>query len=172
VGAYVLRFKMTTTGEVGYFDENTGGILNQEYELIEINQPVEILLPTGCPPGMIEAPMLSDAANVVNRPGVLEYETTSTIQEVQDFYKAEMPKLSWILSEPGIGEIPEGLTAEEYAQALELLKSISGPSEPSPTPNPNEAAFDFFRADQKLSVVLTRVGGTTQVSLGLVEHVE
>jgi hypothetical protein len=171
-GGYVLRFNMTTTGEVGYFDENTGGILKQEYELIEINQPVEILLPTGCPPGMIEAPMLSDAVSVINRPGVLEYETASSLQEVQVFYEAELPKLGWILSETGIGEIPEGMTAEEYAQALELLKSIGGPSEPSPTPNPNEAAFDFLRADQKLSVVLARVGATTQVSLGLVEHVE
>lgn len=168
-GGYVLRFKMTTTGAVGYFDENTGGTLSYDYELTEINAPVSIELPADCPPGLVDAPMLPDAANVNNRPGVLEYQTASSVAEARAFYEQQLPKLGWTAPVSDATGIPEGISPEEYQQALEALQALglSQPAGPTPTPNPDEASIVFHQGQRSLHITITRTGPATTVTIGL-----
>ncbi len=161
-GGYVLRYHEATTGDANYFGEGTEGTLTYDYELTAINQPAAIILPEHCPPGLVDAPMLADAANVENSPGLTMYETASSLEDVLAFYEQELPKLGWAAPSDAFA-LPEGMTAEEFQQALEILRGI-GPALPStPTPNPNEANALYQQGGQALIVTLTRVEPVTQV---------
>jgi hypothetical protein len=167
---YVLRYRLTTTGDESYFGEGTQGSMSWDYELTQINAPVTIALPEDCLPGLVDAPMLPDAAKVESLPALLRYETASSLPDVVAFYEKELPALGW--QAPASGGLPEGMSAEEYQQALEALQALGlgqagQPGEPTPTPNPDEAYVVFDQGGQRLRVTLTRVGSTTQVSIAL-----
>ncbi len=166
----VLRYRQTTTGDENYFGEGTRGSMSWDYELTQINQPVTIALPKDCPPGLVDAPMLPDAANVESLPGLLRYETTSSVQEVVAFYQQELAALGWQdLSE---FVVPEGMSAEEYQKALEMMQALGmgqpgALGQPTPTPDPNEAYIVFSQGEQRLRVTLTHVESVTQVFISL-----
>jgi hypothetical protein len=173
-GGYVLRFSMTTTGDVGYFDENTGGALMYDYELTEINTPVIIEVPADCPPGLVDAPMLADATNVEKLPGLLQYQTAASVEDAGAFYEQELATLGWEL--PVSNPVPEGMTAEEWQLAQEMMRNLGlggpGPALATPTPNPDEAFIVFHQGEVQLWVQLSRSGAATQVVIQLVPPVE
>jgi hypothetical protein len=117
--------------------------------------------------------MLDDAAKAESWPGVLAYETGRSVAEVRAFYEQELPKLGWSAPEAGLSGLPEGMTQEEYQQALEMLKGL-GLGQPAPTPDPNPAvvSFAFTQLDQTLSVNITRGEAGTKVALVLTKAIE
>ncbi len=116
---YVVKYVLSTTANADYFGEGIEGTLSYDYELTQINQPVEITLPEDCPPGMVEAPQMSDATDVVNMPGVLSYETGSTLQDVVAFYQQKLPEIGWAaLGEPSITDTSALLAFTKEDQAL------------------------------------------------------
>ncbi len=53
------------------------------------------------PAGMVDAPLLPDAANVINMPSILAYDTASSLADAAAFYQEQIPALGWAL----IGEL-------------------------------------------------------------------
>jgi hypothetical protein len=166
-GGYVLRYHHTTTGDASYFGEGTEGTLTYDYELTDFNEAAAIALPEGCPPGLVDAPLLSDASSIESLPGLLTYETAAGVQDVMAFYELELPKLGWAAPKGGdLADYIEG-SPEEIQQALEYLRAIGPAVPPTPTPNPNEANALFEQGDEILIVTLSRVGPVTQVMITL-----
>ena len=96
----LVKYLLTSTGSADYFGEGIAGTLTQDYELSGVGEPVTIQLPAGCPGGKIDAPLLPGAANVVNTPGVLTYDTSSSVAEAAAFYQNQMAGLGWTLPNP------------------------------------------------------------------------
>jgi hypothetical protein len=94
-GGYILKYLLTTNGKADYFGEGVEGTLSWDYELTGIGQPVTITLPDDCPPGMLNVPQLPDASNVTNVPGLLRYETSTSLADIAAFYQAQIPPLGW-----------------------------------------------------------------------------
>ncbi|HEX7540991.1 MAG TPA: hypothetical protein VF352_02575 [Anaerolineales bacterium] len=96
-GGYIVKYVLTTKGDANYFGTGIEGSLTLDYELTDVNQPVTFALPADCPAGMVNAPQLPDAANVQNMPGLLTYDTASSLADVAAFYQAQIPNLGWML---------------------------------------------------------------------------
>jgi hypothetical protein len=93
---YILRYQLATTAGPDYFGEGVDGTLTWDYELSSINQPVALTLPDGCPPGLVNAPQLPDASNIVSLPAGLSYDTATSLADVMAFYQEELPKPGWV----------------------------------------------------------------------------
>lgn len=121
-GGYVLKYLLTTKGNVDYFGEGIEGTLIWDYQLTDINQPVPFTLPDDCPAGLIDAPLLPDAADILNMPSILEYETSSSVTDAAAFYQEQIPSLGWeLLGEPAITDTSTILT---YTQGDQTMKVI------------------------------------------------
>lgn len=104
-GGYIVRYVVTTEGEAAYFGEGIEGTLTWDYELTDVNQPVSFALPADCPAGMVNAPLLPDATNILNMPSILTYDTASNITDAAAFYREQIPNLGWtLIGEPGVTE--------------------------------------------------------------------
>ena len=102
-GGYVVKYVLSTTGGADTFGEGIEGTLHYDYELTSVNQPVEIILPADCPLGIVDAPQLPDASNVLNMPGLLSYDTASSLEDAAAFYQTELPESGWtVFGEPAI----------------------------------------------------------------------
>ena len=94
-GGVVVRYLITTEGGADFFGEGIEGTISWDYQLTDTNVPVDIALPEDCPAGIVEAPMLPDAFDVLTAPGFLAYDTASSLAEVMAFYQLEAPALGW-----------------------------------------------------------------------------
>src|SRR6185436_12342831 len=65
-GSYVVKYLLTRKGNADYFGEGIEGTTTLDYELTGVGQPVTIALPDDCPPGLVDAPLLTDATEVSN----------------------------------------------------------------------------------------------------------
>lgn len=102
-GDYIVKYLLTTKGNADYFGEGIEGTLTWDYELTGINQPVTITLPDNCPGGLVNAPLLADASNILNMPGILMYDTSMSLADTAAFYQKEIPKLGWeLVGEPSL----------------------------------------------------------------------
>ena len=123
-GGYIVKYVVTTTGNEDYFGNGIEGSLTLDYELTDINAPVTFNLPEDCPAGLVDAPLLPDASNVINLPGVLTYETSTGLAEAAAFYQEQIPGLGWIsLDEPGITETTAFLEYRQGDQNLTVILS-------------------------------------------------
>jgi hypothetical protein len=167
-GGYVLRYLETTTAGDKFFGEGIEGKLELDYELTEINQPLTIELPPGCPPGLVAAPTMADAANVLSTPGELRYESASSIADVLAFYDKELPTLGWV--DPSTITMPDGVnpgvSPEQYLLMLAQMQAM-GMAQPTPVPSESEGMHVFEQGGRRLSVFITREGSTTTVLLSL-----
>jgi len=94
-GGYLVKYVLSTKGDANYFGDGIEGTLSLDYELTGANQPVAIALPADCPPGLIDAPQLPDAANLQSLPGLLTYTTATSLADAAAFYKQQLPPLGW-----------------------------------------------------------------------------
>jgi hypothetical protein len=121
-GGYLVKYILTTTGNAEYFGEGIEGTLTWDYELTEINQPLTIELPDDCPAGMVDAPQLPDASNVLNMPGVLSYDTASSLTDAAAFYQKQIPDLGWLLvGEPAITDTTALMDFTEGNQTMTVI---------------------------------------------------
>ncbi|RPI89671.1 MAG: hypothetical protein EHM40_20245 [Chloroflexi bacterium] len=126
-GGYIVKYLLTRKGSAEYFGEGIEGTLTLDYELANPNQPVTIKLPDDCPPGFVEAPLLPDASNTSKIPGVLSYDTSSSIAAVADFYEKNIPGLGWqAQGEPAITDAIAILT---YKQDDKLMMIVIKPGD-------------------------------------------
>jgi len=170
-GGYLVRYHLKTEGDENYFGEGMAGTVTLNYELSEVDQVAAIQLPAGCPAGMVDAPVLPDAVNITDMPGLLQYETATSVLEARSFYEGELLKLGWEVPAAALPEgmdLPEGMTQEEYQQMLEQMQQLGGlggPAGPTPTPDPNRASLEYTRGGYTLSVTITLVNGAAHVMI-------
>lgn len=125
-GGYIVKYLTTTTGTADYFGEGIEGTLTWDYELTDVNKPVEIKLPDDCPPGLVDAPMLPDATNVENLAGVLSYDTATSLTDTVAFYQKQIPDLGWKAEgKPTIGDTDEVLTFIKDKNYLTIIISTT-----------------------------------------------
>jgi len=97
-GGYIVKYVLTTKAGPEFFGPNTEGTITWEYQLSGANQPVTIEVPQDCPAGLIDVPLLPDAANVRSLPGVLTYDSATPPAEAGGFYQDKLPALGWELA--------------------------------------------------------------------------
>lgn len=101
-GSYILKYQRITSGNADYFHQGIEGTVTWDYELTEIDQPLELVFPEGC---RVDAPLMSNAFNVLNLPGWLGYNTSASVAEAAAFYQEQLPGLGWSpLLQPIIGD--------------------------------------------------------------------
>lgn len=121
-GGYIVRYLLTTTGGGDYFGEGIEGKLSVDYELTNINQPVDIPVPEGCSQGMVDAPRLADASNITSGPGFLKYESASSVAEAAAFYQEQLPTLGWTpLGDPDLRDTFVSLAFTKGEQMLSVV---------------------------------------------------
>ena len=124
---YVVKYNLTTQGDAKYFGEGIEGTLTHDYNLTEIDQPATVDLPEDCPPGLVDAPVMSDAKDVEHLPGVTLYRTASSITDVIAFYQDQLPGLGWQLS--GEPVVMESFGVLELTQGDQQLSVIASPGD-------------------------------------------
>jgi len=97
-GGYIVKYLVTTEGNADYFGEGIEGTLTLDYELTEVNQLPAIELPADCPAGMVDAPLLPDAVNVLKMPSVIAFDTASSLADAAAFYQEQIPPLGWTMA--------------------------------------------------------------------------
>lgn len=167
-GGFIVRYLVTTMGNADYFGGGMEGVLTRDYQLTEINQPLTIELPADCPPGLVNAPLLSDASNVMSLPGLLAYDTGISVLEARAFYEQELSRLGW---QAPAYRLPDGVSQEEYDRMLQEMEQL-GFTQPTPTPNPSEAFMVFEQGDQLLYLLITHETAGTHVQITLSRSVE
>lgn len=124
-GGYVLKYLLKTEGNADYFGERVEGTLIWDYELSDINQTVGIILPDNCPAGKVNAPVLPDASNVLDMPGLLTFNTSTTLADAASFYQEQIPALGWtLLGEPSITETNALMEFTQGDQTLTIIMTI------------------------------------------------
>lgn len=121
-GGYIVRYLLTTQSDADYFGEGIEGTLTWDYQLTDVNAPAAIELPADCPSGMVDSPLLPNASNILNVPGVQAYDTASTVAEVAAFYQEQLPTLGWELQgEPAVTDTATILPFALGDQQLNVL---------------------------------------------------
>jgi hypothetical protein len=121
-GGYIVKYTLTTKGDANAFGKGIEGTLTWDYELTDANQPVAIQLPKDCPAGMVNAPRLPGASNVLNMPSVLTYDTSSSLTDAAAFYQKQIPVLGWQpLGEPNITETTALLDFTQGDQQMTVI---------------------------------------------------
>jgi len=87
----LVRLTLVTTGGANYFGAGIQGTLNWNYQLTDVNQPVAVTLPVGCPSGIISIPILPDATDLIQLPGMTSYLTLTDLPGTTAFYQAQLP---------------------------------------------------------------------------------
>jgi hypothetical protein len=117
-----MRYVLATTGGADYFGNDLQGTLTWDYALAEINPPGAIEVPSACPAGLVSAPLLPDATDLVSVPGLLSYSTQTANSEAAGFYQQQLTALGW---QPTTDRIPNAdgvwLEFERDAQHLSVV---------------------------------------------------
>ncbi len=122
VGGYIVRYVLSTKGDASYFGEGIEGTLSWDYQLTDVNQSLIPELSADCPPGLVDVPLLPDAANVVNMPAYLEFDTATSLTDALAFYQEKLPALGWMpLTEPVSTETSALLDFAKDKQGLRVL---------------------------------------------------
>jgi hypothetical protein len=120
---YIIKYVLRTEGDADYFGEGIQGSLTWDYELTDVNQPVTFELPNDCPSGMVNAPLLPDASNILSMPSVLAYDTASSLADIAAFYQSELTNLGWELT--GETVITDTSVLLEFSQGDKTLTVIT-----------------------------------------------
>jgi hypothetical protein len=111
-----------------------------EYNVLSVNQPVEIVVPEECKEqaevaGGMKYPVMDDATQVLNFGGMQTYKTQAQDEDVLAFYQEKLGAEGWI---------------------FDAARSVSGKT---------GHIWLFTRDDQELQVMTGKKGGKTVVSL-------
>lgn len=87
-GGYVVKYLQHTTAHAEYFGEGRDGAMTLDYELTEINQALEIVLPAGC---QVDAPVMPGATGLLVLPRSMGFDTASTVADGMAFYRQQLP---------------------------------------------------------------------------------
>ena len=121
-GGFIVKYLLTTSGDADYLGEGKEGTLTWDYQLTDINQSVSFDLPKDCPPGLVDAPLLPDAVNVLNMPSMLSYDTSASVKDAAAFYTEQIPDLGCeVVDEPSITDTTAMLEFTHEDQTMTVI---------------------------------------------------
>ena len=121
-GGYIVKYLLTSKGKSDYFGEGLEGTLALDYELTDPDKAVTITLPEDCPPGMVDAPQLQNASNLTSSPGLLTYDTSTSLADAIAFYQKELEGLGWkAQGDPGVSESRAILNYTQSDQTMSVI---------------------------------------------------
>jgi hypothetical protein len=121
-GGYVVKYLLTSTAGEDYFGTGTEGTVTWDYEVTDIGKPVKLSLPPGCPGGMVDAPLLPDPSNELNSPGLLSYQTSSSLADAAAFYEKQMPDLGWKpVGDPDVSDVRISMLFQQSNENLSIV---------------------------------------------------
>ena len=95
-GGHVVKYVLAATAAGDYFGPGIEGTATWAYDLTDVNRPLVIELPADCPTGgLVDAPLLADAADIVSIPGLLTYTTPTPLADAVAYYQEQLPTLGW-----------------------------------------------------------------------------
>lgn len=94
-GGHVVKYTTSNTGEADFFGADLAGTLAFDYQLTTPADPSAAAVPADCPPGFVPAQPLPDATNLVNLPGLLSFDTATSLAEAGAYYQAQLTAAGW-----------------------------------------------------------------------------
>jgi hypothetical protein len=106
-GGFLVSMIIELEGNAEEFLSGLDGVAEDvtarmEFNLKDINQPIEITLPAGCEEQTatsVDWPLLEDAADIFNMFGMVSYTTAVSLAEATEFYQNAMADLGYTYSE-------------------------------------------------------------------------
>ena len=117
-GNYVVKYTLqaTATDAVTVLGNVLGeGTIKWDYEVTEVNQPINIQPPENCGGAAEDIPMMSDAQDQAAMGGMNTYSSPSAFKDVTAFYEKEMKASGWTETE-GSGMSTEGMSMKNYTK--------------------------------------------------------
>jgi hypothetical protein len=117
-GNYVVKYTLqaTATGKDNFFGSTLGeGTIKWDYEVSEVNQPINIQAPENCGGTAEDIPMMDDAKDQASMGGMSTYSTPSKFDEVVAFYEKEMKAKGWA-EQDASGMSAEGMSMKNYTK--------------------------------------------------------
>jgi hypothetical protein len=114
-GNYVVKYTFKATGSDKFFgSSNTEGTIKWDYEVSDVNQPIDIQAPADCGGAAEDIPMMADAQDQAAMGDMSTYSTPSTFADVVAFYEKEMTATGWTEQEGGMSA--DGLSMKNYTK--------------------------------------------------------
>ena len=103
-GNFVVKYVFEATGKDTFFGSggDSEGTLHWDYEVKNINQPVDIQAPENCGGAPADIPMMPDAKDASSFGEMTTYSSPSSFEDVVNFYKEQMAAGGWTESEGGM----------------------------------------------------------------------
>lgn len=101
-GEYPVRFTGEALGTIRLFDRETSGNIYWTYDLTDINQVVDIPLPSACEQARHvneDLPVPWNASEKKIYGGVMTFTTPDDSKTVAEFYRSELPANGWTFEE-------------------------------------------------------------------------
>ncbi len=122
---YPARALMTISGTDAQGREGKATI---QIDAFDVNTDITIELPEGAEaaPSLPDVPTMPDATNIMPMGGMVIYETASSVEEVVDFYRQEMPAQGWTEDEESafVTEDMAALSFAKDSQQASILVSV------------------------------------------------
>jgi len=105
-GGYLVRMIADMQGDADFmegFENINDAVMHIEFNLKDLNEPFEIVPPAGCDGqgtgGEPPFPVVEDATDLVNFPGIMGYSTAVSVADVVAFYQDEMAAAGYTYAE-------------------------------------------------------------------------
>jgi len=115
-GNYVVKYVFQATGTDKFLggSSTSEGTVKWDYEVSDVNQPIEIKAPENCGGAAEDIPMMADATDQAAFGGTSTYSTPSKFEDVVAFYEKEMKAKGWAEKEGGMSA--EGVSMKSYTK--------------------------------------------------------
>ncbi len=94
-GGYLVKYTLDITGADSLFGDGGQGTRHIEYLLTEVNSRPEVVYSAGCQPVLTDMPMMDGAGAITRLPGILDYSTDASIEDIHAFYVAQLTPQGW-----------------------------------------------------------------------------
>ena len=115
-GNYVVKYTFAATGSDKFFggSSTSEGTIKWDYEVTDVNQPIDIQPPENCGGAAEDIPVMDDAQDQAAFGGTSTYSTPSIFADVVAFYEKAMPSNGWTEAEGGMSA--DGLSMKTYTK--------------------------------------------------------
>jgi hypothetical protein len=122
-GGYVVRFTGEAEGNYQLSSESGNGNMTWEYNLTDINQVNEIPFPSACQEtqsAVMDYPIPANAINKESDTGYLAFSSPDTMAKLTKFYKDELGKKGWTVSDELSDEASTVITLQKDQKQIQV----------------------------------------------------
>jgi hypothetical protein len=126
-GGFVVKETVNWSGAAGLFGagSKSKGDGKWSWELSNVNQPITITPPENCGGAAADIPVMKDATDKTSVGDTIMYKTASSVADVVEFYKQQMPAKGWSLEgEPEVTEESATMQFTQGDQTAQVMLSV------------------------------------------------